>query len=119
MYWRKSFLALVVAVLTGLGIYVNAQTKSFVWDSNGEPDMKEYVVVICPNTPCTIGAPQAQQTIVEHMTGNATHVLAILPGSQGYAVVYARDKSGNLSLPSNELAFDTTAPLAPKNFRIQ
>lgn len=116
--WQRWLIVVLVPVFASMGIYLFAQGKSFIWDSNDEADMKEYVLVLCPTTPCVMGMPGSTQTVVPHVKGQATHSIAVPSGSSGYAVVYARDLSGNLSQPSNEIAYDSLSPLAPKNLRV-
>lgn len=116
--WQKWITGVALSVFASFGVYLFAQGKSFIWDSNVEADMKEYVLVVCPASPCTISAAGAVQTVVPHVKGQATQSSPVPAGKSGEVVVYARDLSGNLSAPSNEISFDSLAPFGPKNLRV-
>lgn len=115
--WLSGLATLVFTMFLLMTLIGHGSHKSFLWDSNTETDLKEYLLVLCPGTPCTVTAAGAVQTIVPPVAG-PTQSISVPHNQSGYAVVYARDLSMNLSNPSLELAFDSVPPIAPRNFRL-
>lgn len=110
-------LALFVALwLVSCNKPVDATHKTLVWNSNVEPDMKEYRVYACATSPCLAsGTPLAT---IAHAVGPLTHSF-IIPHVDQFYVVYAVDLALNVSAPSVTVFADVTPPATVMNVRIQ
>lgn len=103
-------------LLSGCSKPVEATHKVLAWNSNTEPDMKEYRVYACASSPCLAsGAPLA---VVPHVAVQPSHTF-IIPHTDQFYVVYAVDLALNVSAPSATIFADVTPPAAPANLRVQ
>jgi len=98
-----------------------ASHQSFVWtapttNEDGTPltDLGGYRVYTCPASPCS----KATGTLLGTTAAGVT-TLAVPHGKSGMAFTTAFDTSGNESMESNVVPFDTLPPAAPGGLTVQ
>ena len=117
----KTILWALLAFLLGAGL-AEASTK-LLWDRNADTTgTTKYHVYSCAGTettPCVPVKSATPEAVVQQPA--ATAVPEYLPGSgkSAYYAVTALDAQNNESGLSNIVFFDSTAPSAPANLRLQ
>lgn len=101
---------IIALSLLGL-VSVSAAKVKLAWDASLSSNVAGYIVRM---------GPASTNKFVQFDTGtNLTMVVTNVPDNiTVYMDVIAYNSFEQLSLPSNELVFETTAPAAPRNFKL-
>lgn len=105
-----------LSILTGLFLLISSQAFALTaeWNRNVETDMKEYAMYLCEGATCTpLKTAAMKVATIPQPTVGIVPTWKMPDGKVGAIAVTAIDQSGNESVLSNVVRFDTATPGTP------